>query len=390
MTKLSILILLISISSGLFAQKSKFTSDAMNTCQGAINIFDDGDYKLEFTGNKSHNSIEAYPSLSSIDGSNELWCSFVAGYSGELTFNATVKGEYLQMVVFQQEKNNICDEISTGIAEIKRLHTNKKYKTVGLDYQIGDGVLYTLNVKEGDKLLVLFATEKESEANLDLTWRFHAHKPQVTEEKIVDRRDDDFAPTFSIVVRDKFSQKPLIASLSIEGNKIMDGIYTGSDFFFNLPKTCELMLKCEVEGYFFKDITDKFSAFEDQEIVFELEQISAGKSIKIEDIEFKQGTSEIVESSEPKLKRLKDFLALNSNINIEIQGHVFALGDNSFAGQKVSEARAKRVMKYLIDNGISKSRISAVGYGNTAPVYAEPKFFYEEQANRRVEILVKE
>jgi outer membrane protein OmpA-like peptidoglycan-associated protein len=82
-------------------------------------------------------------------------------------------------------------------------------------------------------------------------------------------------------------------------------------------------------------------------------------------------------------------MALNSDVNIEIQGHVFLIGDNGLASQKLSEARAKRVMAYLVDNGINKNRMTAVGYGNTRPIYPTPKFAYEEQANRRVEILVK-
>ena len=111
--------------------------------------------------------------------------------------------------------------------------------------------------------------------------------------------------------------------------------------------------------------------------------------MQIEEIEFKPGTSEILPESEPKLKRLKDFMALNSEIEIEIQGHVFLIGENGFASQKLSEGRARRVMAYLADNGINKNRMTAVGYGNTKPIYPEPKFAYEEQANRRVEILVK-
>jgi outer membrane protein OmpA-like peptidoglycan-associated protein len=75
-------------------------------------------------------------------------------------------------------------------------------------------------------------------------------------------------------------------------------------------------------------------------------------------------------------------------MNIEIQGHVFALGKNSVAGQSISEARAKKVLKYLVENGIDKSRLKAKGYGNTRPIYEKPQFFYEEQANRRVEIVV--
>jgi outer membrane protein OmpA-like peptidoglycan-associated protein len=111
--------------------------------------------------------------------------------------------------------------------------------------------------------------------------------------------------------------------------------------------------------------------------------------MQIEEIEFKSGTSEFMEGSEPKLRRLRDFMALNSDVSVEIQGHVFATGDNSIAAQKISEARAKRVMQYLITQGIDKSRMTAIGYGNTKPVYANPKFAYEEQANRRVEIQVK-
>lgn len=150
-----------------------------------------------------------------------------------------------------------------------------------------------------------------------------------------------------------------------------------------------MIIKCDAEGYFFDDRIESVSSFEDQEIIIHLERISSGKSIQIEEIEFTPGTSEITKSSEPKLRRLKDFLALNSEMSIEIQGHVFAVGDNSFAGQKISEARAKRVLKYLTDNGIDKNRLVAVGYGNTRPIYPEPKFSYEEQANRRVEVLIK-
>jgi len=96
-----------------------------------------------------------------------------------------------------------------------------------------------------------------------------------------------------------------------------------------------------------------------------------------------------LKSSEPKLRRLKDFLALNSTLEVEIQGHVFAMGDNSFAGQRISEARAKRVLRYLVDNGIDKGRMTSAGYGNTRPIYENPLRTYQEQANRRVEVLIK-
>ena len=121
-----------------------------------------------------------------------------------------------------------------------------------------------------------------------------------------------------------------------------------------------------------------------------MERVKSGRSFQLSNIDFVPGTSEVTEQSIPRLKRLKDFLALNSTIHIEVQGHVYEPGgEQSFAGQKMSEARAKRIVKYLIDNGIAKERLSAVGFGNKFPIYKFAKSPSEEQANRRVEVLVK-
>jgi outer membrane protein OmpA-like peptidoglycan-associated protein len=222
-----------------------------------------------------------------------------------------------------------------------------------------------------------------------LQWQFVPAEMLEDESKIVDRRYDNTTTTLKFKVIDHETNRPLIASLSIEGSKDLNGLYVGSEFYFNLEKNVKLNVKCDLEGYFFKDSLYEISIFEDVTIPIALDRVSTGKKMTIEEIEFVPGSSEITQASIPNLRRLKDFLALNSDLNVEIQGHVFAMGDNTFAAQKVSEARAKKVMKYLIDNGIDKDRLTAVGYGNTKPIYEKPKFFYEEQANRRVEVLVK-
>lgn len=390
MTKLLILLIFCTaFVVTLPAQKKVGASNAVNTCVGAVNIFESGEYQLQFTGVRNHNPLSSYPSLAEVSPDNQLWCSFIAPAMGELTFMAHSEAEFLQMVVFGQEREEICGEIETGVAEIKRMHIKKDRKSVGLDYTIGDGVLYTLEMHEGQKINVVFATQEKITEKLHLNWTFTSKVPGVNEQVIIDNRSDDFAPTFSIKVRDKETNQPLFANLSIEGSHSIDALYSGSDFLFNLERNCKLTLKCIVEGYFFADISDTavFSS-EDFELVIPMEVVRSGKSLVIEDIEFEPGTSEITKNSIPRLQRLKDFLALNSDLRIEIQGHVFALGDNSIAGQRISEARAKRVMTFLIENGIDKNRLKAVGFGNTRPIYAEPRFSYEEQANRRVEILV--
>ncbi|MDG1330768.1 MAG: OmpA family protein [Crocinitomicaceae bacterium] len=394
MAKILFIIILFLLSPYAHSQNQGKSAHSLNNCTGGINIFEDGDFVLQFTGKKPNDKgVEAYPSLSKVNSENLIWITYIAPKNGDLTFTASKKKGFVQMVIFEQDQKDICGEIAEGSAEIKRLHVGKESSMVGLDYSIEGGIMYSLSMKEGHKYQVLFATDSEMKDKLYLQWRFIVggkDQPQAkAESQIVDRRNDDFAPTFKIIVRDKETQDPIIANITIEGNKALAGMYMGSDFMFNVERNSKVTIKCNAEGYFLNDLEEDASSFDDQEIVLELERISAGRSMSLEEIEFVPGTSNVTAASEPKLRRLKDFLALNSTLNVEIQGHVFAVGDNSHAAQKVSEARAKRVMKYLIQNGIDKSRLSAVGYGNTKPIYEKPKFFYEEQANRRVEIVVK-
>lgn len=372
----------------LYGQSGKYSSN-LSTCTGAINIFENGNFNLQFTGKKDGDFIESYPSLSTISKENQIWCAYIANTPGVLNFTANVDQDFLQMVIFTQEADDICGEIQKGVAEIKRLQNSKEFKTVGLNESVSGGTMYSLKLRQGEKIHVLFATAEERKNNLQLNWNFVPEVSVAQKSKIVDKRNDDFAPTFSIILRDSEKKTPIVGSIEILDSKQIDAIYRGSDLFFNLERRCEISLLCKADGYFFDERIVLVNPYEDQEVVVYMNRISSGKSLKIEDIQFKPGTSEIVTSSEPKLNRLKDFLALNADLNIEIQGHVFEIGDNSTMGQKISEARAKRIMKYLIDHGIDKNRLEAVGYGNTRPVFEEPKLFAEEQANRRVEILIK-
>ena len=390
MTKVSFLLIsmLLSISC-LFAQ-TKVGKDGqnMNSCDGAINIFENGTFSLAFNGGGADLS-EGYPTLAEVDSKNTLWCAFIAPSEGTLSFDASVDEGFLQMVIFKEATDDICSDINNGYAEMQRMLISKQNSSVGLSTNVGSERLYTLPMVAGEKIYLVFATNADSEKSMALQWQFKEDVISIQEQRIVDKRDDDFAPTLSLLVRDATNGKPLTASLVMDGNSDLQGMYIGSDFFFNVTSTRDIILSCDLEGYFFYDSIIEISRLEDKEIEIQLERASAGKSLQIEEIQFAPGTSEILKSSEPKLRRLKDFLALNTELEVEIQGHVFAIGNNSFAGQRISEARAKRVMKYLIDNGIDRSRLSSEGYGNTKPIYPNPERTFQEQANRRVEILIK-
>ncbi|MBI2257506.1 MAG: OmpA family protein [Flavobacteriia bacterium] len=368
-------------------------SERISDCDGALNILNPGTYNLQFSGKGGIiDEFQKYPSLKELKEENSIWCSFVAPFNGRLSINAKVANGNLKMLIFRNETNDMCGDIVKGIAEIKRMIIKPTQNEIGLSLNYDDNFYYPMELIAGESIMICFFHTTKEREKLDLKFKYEpiSDEPSTNspEIKIVDQRTDKNKPAFSILVRDAETGNPVIADLVISGLKSISSFYQGSDFFFNMDKSGKIAVRVDCQGYFFTDREEPVSPGTEHELVIWLEPIGEGKSVQLDEIEFVPGTSEFLPSSEPKLRRLRDFLALNAGINVEIQGHVQELGENSFAGQKISEARAKRVLNYLVENGIDKKRLTSKGYGNTRPIYPTPKFAYEEQANRRVEIKI--
>ncbi|MEP1443266.1 MAG: OmpA family protein, partial [Hyphomicrobiales bacterium] len=67
----------------------------------------------------------------------------------------------------------------------------------------------------------------------------------------------------------------------------------------------------------------------------------------------------------------------------EVSGHTDSDGSEAF-NQRLSEARAKSVVTYLVNAGVSEDRLNAVGYGETRPVVVNDSKENKAQ-NRRIE-----
>ncbi len=117
-------------------------------------------------------------------------------------------------------------------------------------------------------------------------------------------------------------------------------------------------------------------------------ETKSGEKIKIENLNFVINTFAVVNESRGKLYELLLVLQKNPSLKIEIQGHICCM---SVDRADLSTQRAKALYNFLLNQNISKDRLSYKGFGSSQPIYALPeKDEQERSANRRVEILILE
>ena len=389
--KYTLLISLALFFTHVSGQPGLVSSDAISDCTGATTLLKTGDYRMQFSGKGGKvNDFQAYTSLNNIEEKNSLFCSFKASYNGRFTLNAKC-AQAIQMIIFEGETKYPCEEIKKGSAEIPRI-ISKPSMELGLDLVVSDHELYPIDLIAGKEIIFCFIAPPKMKEFLEVNFAFEPMLGEMQETaeggKVMDIRANKTQAGLSILVRDYETGKPVISNMTITGIKDITAAYQGSDFRFSVEKSGKVQLKVDAEGYFFVDREEPVSANTETEIVVWIEPLGEGKSMQIDEIEFYPGSSDFLPGAEPKLRRLRDFLALNAGVKVEIQGHVHSNGENTLEGQKLSEARAKRVYLYLLENGIDKNRLTAVGYGNTMPIFPNAKFASEEQSNRRVGIKI--
>ena len=113
--------------------------------------------------------------------------------------------------------------------------------------------------------------------------------------------------------------------------------------------------------------------------------LSIGQTIQLKSIYFETGQVELIDDNYPELDRLVELLEKNPKLEIQINGHTDATG-NEATNLKLSEARAKAVFDYLLEKGIS-NEIDFKGYGSQSPI-ADNKTEEGRRKNRRVEFVV--
>ena len=114
------------------------------------------------------------------------------------------------------------------------------------------------------------------------------------------------------------------------------------------------------------------------------EEVQAQLTSYARTINFDTGKSDIKEAANETLQAIVAILKEYPKANFVVEGHTDSTASEKF-NQKLSEARAAKVVSYLTANGVDASRLTSVGYGETAPI-ASNNTKAGRATNRRVEV----
>lgn len=105
-----------------------------------------------------------------------------------------------------------------------------------------------------------------------------------------------------------------------------------------------------------------------------------------EDIYFEYDSAALMPSAQELLRKKAAWLQQNPGAKITIEGHCDERGTNEY-NLALGEARAQSAMNYLVDLGVSESRLNTISFGEERPL--DPRAIEDAWAkNRRAHFIV--
>ena len=153
----------------------------------------------------------------------------------------------------------------------------------------------------------------------------------------------------------------------------------GKDYAFNVNRKGYLFYS---DNYSLKDKAPDSTYLKN----IPLQPVEVNAAMVLKNIFFDFSKYALRNESQVELDKLVQFLKDNPTVKIVVEGHtdnVGAAADNL----KLSENRARAVMNYLLNNGITAGRVTSKGFGATRPI-ADNRSEEGRAFNRRTEIKI--
>jgi outer membrane protein OmpA-like peptidoglycan-associated protein/tetratricopeptide (TPR) repeat protein len=223
-------------------------------------------------------------------------------------------------------------------------------------------------------------------------------EPDFVDPIVALHKDMNIVTVLKGKVIDANSNSPLIAHITLvnnENNQVISRItsQTGTgDFELVIPHGGNYGVATEVAGYLFNSINfnlPQFAEYQEIDTHILMMKPEVGSKVVLKNIFFDVGKAEIKTESMHELEKIRELLTSNEQLKMQINGHTDNTG-NASTNKILSLQRAEAVVKYLVENGIQPSRLSAKGFGAERPLVSNDDEQGGREINRRTEIEIIE
>lgn len=186
----------------------------------------------------------------------------------------------------------------------------------------------------------------------------------------------DIKVTISGMVLDKDEEpvpNAVIRIVGDDGSNQKEVARDDGSFKFNLQRGVKYVMLAGAKGYL--NVKQEFeSSPEEEDADYGIDFILAAihKPQVVENIFYDFDRASLRPESKQALDEMAQMLHDNPNVSIEMGSHTDRVGTDAY-NNDLSERRAKSVVDYLIEAGISPDRLSWKGYGETMPKTITPR-----------------
>ncbi|WP_392419996.1 OmpA family protein [Capnocytophaga canis] len=255
-------------------------------------------------------------------------------------------------------------------------------------------------VIDSDKKIGFLTSNRPGGKGKDDIYSFYEHTPlrfvctRTMRGIVKNQETNEIIPDAKVTLSNK--------DMALLGSKQADskGAFLFDDESINCTDA-HFYLKGEKEGFETAEVN--VVAGKDKEIYYEIllkprvvkvgEGTDLAKVLHIDNIYFDLDKSNIRPDAAVQLAKVLEVMKEYPNMKIDVRSHTDSRASHAY-NLSLSDRRAKSTVKWIIDNGIDKSRITGKGYGETQLVNGCSDGVScseeEHQANRRSEFIIVE
>lgn len=251
---------------------------------------------------------------------------------------------------------------------------------------------YPINTPDDDIYIVVsasgrtayYSSAREGGFGDDDIYKISWRAPKKQEIAVTKVPDEDFTPVIPEVnltllkgtVTDAETSQTLAARLVLVDNEKNDtlGVFETDEqtgkYLITLPAGKNYGISAVREGYLFTSQNFTIPLLDGYHEVtqdLQLQRLKVGQKIVLRNIFYDFDKATLRPESVAELQRLLKILGENPRMRIRLLSHTDSKGSDDY-NQKLSEARAKSVVSWLIEQGVPMARLEFRGMGESMPI----------------------